>query len=167
MRLLRTIDLDALPPEKLKTLTLRQAARAVVFDSDHHVALLHVQNGGYYKLPGGGVESGEDLPSALKRECLEEIGCQVEVGQEVGMTLEYRDKYNIKQESYCYLARVIGSKGVPQFTEEEIADGFTSLWVPLKDAIQLVADANTENYEGKFIIPRELVFLREANTTES
>ena len=32
----------------------------------------------------------------------------------------------------------------------------------LSEAIRLVEEANTEDYEGKFIIPRELVFLREA-----
>lgn len=161
MKLLRTIDLDILPPEKLRTLTLRQAARAVVLDNENNIALLHVKKGRYYKLPGGGVEQGEDLSSALKRECLEEIGCNVAVGREVGMTIEYRGKYNVKQESYYYLARVIGPKILPQFTEKEVADGFASLWVTLEEAIRLVAGANTEDYQGKFIIPRELVFLRE------
>ena len=162
MKLLRTIDLDLLPPEKLKTLTLRQAARAVVFDDADNVALLHVTKNGYYKLPGGGVEEGEDLMTALKRECVEEIGCEIEVGREIGMTVEYRGKFNIKQESYCYLARLAGPKGIPSFTEDEIADGFEALWVPLKEAIRLVEVSNTEDYQGRFIIPRELLFLREA-----
>ena len=163
MKLLRTIDLDRLPQEKLATLTLRQTARAIVFDHGNNVALLQVmKRGAYYKLPGGGVEAGEDLSTTLKRECLEEIGCDVEVGQEIGMTVEYRGKYNIKQESHCYLARLVGTKGTPAFTEEERADGFRSLWVPLSEAIRLVSEANTEDYEGQFIIPRELIFLREA-----
>lgn len=162
MQLLKTIDLDSLPPEALKTLRLRQAARAIVLDDEKNIALLHVQKGGYYKLPGGGVESGEDFISALKRECMEEIGCEIEVDKEIGMTLEYRGKHNIKQESYCYLAQLIGSKGTPSFTEDELADGFASLWVPMKEAIKLVSEANTEDYQGQFIIPRELVFLREA-----
>ena len=162
MKLLRTIDLDALPEEAKKTLALRQAARAVVFDDENRVALLHVQKGGYYKIPGGGVEVGEDLKQALQRECLEEIGCIVEVGEEIGMIVEYRGKYNIKQESYCYLAHTIGEKGSPKFTEKEIADGFSVSWMPLPEAIRLVSESNTEDYQGKFIIPRELVFLQKA-----
>ena len=163
MRLLRTIDLDSLSPESLKTLTLRRAARAIVLDGVKNVALLHVQKGGYYKLPGGGVEPGEDFISALKRECGEEIGCEIEVDQEIGMTIEYRGKHNnIKQESYCYLAHLIGAKGVVSLTEDEVANGFASLWVPMNEAIRLVSEANTEDYQGQFIIPRELVFLREA-----
>jgi 8-oxo-dGTP pyrophosphatase MutT (NUDIX family) len=162
MNLLRTIDLDSLPPDKLKTLTLRQAARAVVLDEEKNVALLHVSKGGYYKLPGGGVEPGENIATALKRECLEEIGCHVEIDQELGMTIEYRGKYNIKQESFCFLAHLVGPKGLPNLTEEEIADGFSSWWGPLDQAITLMEEANTEDYQGKFIIPRELVFLHEA-----
>ena len=58
---------------------VREAARAVVMDAENNVALLRVANKNYYKLPGGGIEVGEDRISALKRECLEEIGCSIEV----------------------------------------------------------------------------------------
>lgn len=35
----------------------------------------------HYNLPGGGVEPGESLPEAIRREVLEETGAEVEVGQ--------------------------------------------------------------------------------------
>jgi 8-oxo-dGTP diphosphatase len=38
-----------------------------------------------WECPGGQVEEGEDLVQALKREVLEESGCQVEVGALVGI----------------------------------------------------------------------------------
>lgn len=37
-----------------------------------------------------------------------------------------------------------------------------ALWVPLSEAIKLIEDANTEDYEGKFMISRDLAFLKEA-----
>ena len=73
----------------------------------------------YYKLPGGGVEEGEDLQIALKRECKEEIGCNVEIIREVGQINEYRKMFNIKQISFCFLAKVVGGKGEPELTEGE------------------------------------------------
>lgn len=162
MKLLRTIDFDLLSPEQRETLVFRQAARAVVRDQENNVALLQVRRKGYYKLPGGGVEPGEDMQTALKRECLEEIGCAVEVDAEIGSTLEYRAKNNVKQESFAYLAHVVGTKGEPSLTPEEAADGFMTIWVPITTAIQLVHETNTEDYQGQFIIPRELVILEEA-----
>lgn len=162
MELLRTINLDSLSPEKRQTLTLRQAARAVLFDDENNIALLHVQKGGYYKLPGGGVDEGEDFITALKRECVEETGCTIKVGAEIGMVIEYRGKFNLKQESYCYIAHVIGTKGTPDFTEHERSAEFKLIWVPLDEAIRLVSEANTEDYQGQFIAPRDLVILREA-----
>jgi 8-oxo-dGTP pyrophosphatase MutT (NUDIX family) len=38
------------------------------------------QDGDWYLLPGGGQQHGESLPAALRRECREEIGVEVEVG---------------------------------------------------------------------------------------
>jgi len=35
----------------------------------------------FYLCPGGGQDHGEDAPAALRRECREEIGCDVVVGE--------------------------------------------------------------------------------------
>mgnify|MGYP001587960347 FL=1 len=162
MNLLATIDPLSSGPGLPGGWHERRAARAVVFDAQNQVALLFVSKYGYYKLPGGGVEEGEDLIGALKRECHEEIGCEIEAGCEIGMTIEYRPKFLLRQESYCYLAKVIGEKGEPHFEGDEITDGFRIVWVSLDEAIRLVETSNTEEYESGFIVPRELVLLREA-----
>ena len=39
------------------------------------------RSGVFYILPGGGQNHGETLKEGLKRECLEEIGTEVEVGE--------------------------------------------------------------------------------------
>ncbi len=39
--------------------------------------------GGYWEFPGGKVEIGEDLPTALERELAEEIGVEAEIGAEI------------------------------------------------------------------------------------
>ena len=144
---------------------LREAARAVVLDEDGMIALLYVSKENYYKLPGGGIEGTEDKLSALQRESVEEIGCEVEVGREVGSVLEYRKFSKIRQISYCYRARVIGEKGTPSFTEKEKGKGFEIVWVlPEKIKSLLIANQATSDEGCLYIVPRDLALLEAALT---
>ncbi|TAJ14571.1 NUDIX domain-containing protein [Patescibacteria group bacterium] len=139
---------------------LREAARAVVFDEDGMIALLHVSKENYYKLPGGGLEGSEDKLSALQRESVEEIGCEIEVEREIGSVLEYRKIFTIRQISYCYLAKVKGVKGIPDFTQHEKDRGFVLVWMSLEKAKQILAENQATSIEGKiYIVPRDLAIL--------
>lgn len=66
----------------MTTPTLRYAAKALIMENGRILCLRKQGDiGGYYVLPGGGQEPGELLDEALKRECLEELGARVAVGQ--------------------------------------------------------------------------------------
>ncbi len=141
----------------------RRASRAIVFDEDRNVALLHARKKHYHKLPGGGIEKGESVMSALHRELSEEIGCSARNIRELGIVEEYRNKYSLRQISYCFLADVDGEKGTPHLEADEIADGFETIWIGIGSAIvMLEGEASVEDYEGKFIRMRDLALLKEA-----
>jgi len=167
MKLLKSIKHQELFPEEIlgeiKKYEKRQAARAIVFDVEEKIAILKVANKNYHKLPGGGVEEGENLQIALEREMLEEIGSKVLVTGEVGRILEYRDRWNLENESFCYLAKVDGEKGQPDFTEGEKENGFKLIWISVEEAIEKIKSDKPIDYEGKFIQVRDLCFLENIN----
>jgi 8-oxo-dGTP pyrophosphatase MutT (NUDIX family) len=151
------------PDKNAASFEHRRAARAVVLNPMGGVALLYVGKYGYHKLPGGGVENGEDIAQALERELLEEIGCRATVTRELGRIIEYRDLWNQKQTSECFIAQQVGPVGEPQFTAKELSEGFTVVWASdLRHAISLLAGEQPDHYGAKFIHTRDLYFLRAA-----
>ncbi len=165
MKLLRTIrdgDFGSDIPDGIPTQE-RRASRAVVFDVDDNIALFHATKKHYHKLPGGGIEQGEDIETALRRELMEEIGCSVKNLQELGRVEEYRNEREFHQVSYCFLADVDGEKRVPHPEENEIAAGFAPVWVGIEDAIKILeGEAPVEDYEGKFMQLRDVTLLKVA-----
>lgn len=163
--LLTISDPDVYPETKIVAPSVwkeRTAARAVVLDDKNTIALLHASHHGFYKLPGGGVEKSEAIDQALQRECLEEIGCKIIIGECVGTIVEYKYEFKMRQESICYCAHIDGEKGTTNFMADEIADGFTMQWVNLDDAIELVEKSRSTVYEAPFIRLRDAKFLKEA-----
>lgn len=161
MKILKTLNPKQVTEDELAGWQRREAARAVVFDEDHKVGLLHASNHDYYKLPGGGIEAGEDIKTALDRECEEELGVKVEVLEEIGQIIEYRNQIKLHQISYCFLARASSGKQTPNFTDDEKASGFEVVWVSPEEALRLLAPKHTTDYEGKFIEERDFCFLNE------
>ncbi len=164
MKHLATINPENVTEKEASNFRVRRAARAVVFDENNLVALLPVTKHNYYKLPGGGIEDGEEIIDATKRECMEEIGCEIEIIKELGEILEFRaNQSSLKQTSYCFIAKVIGEKGKTDFTKHEIDEGFIApIWVPISEAIELVSKNIPRDYNGPFIVARDKTFLEEA-----
>jgi 8-oxo-dGTP pyrophosphatase MutT (NUDIX family) len=174
MNLLLTIDERDINPNAVPgdrdNYKHRVAARAVVFDADGQVALLHASTHKFYKLPGGGVDEGEDIAMALERELMEEVGCNAEVLGEVGIAEEYRDYWQMIQTSHCFTVRVVGEKGEPDFTDEELADGFEVVWCDnIGDALELLKNQkpNIDNVGLKFMIRRDIALLEAATAVNS
>ena len=89
----------------------QERVRAVII-KDGDLILIRMKHetiGEYWILPGGGVEKGETRIAALRRECMEEMGVEVSVSDEIG---HYElDEPDMVQSCYLYTAHVV--KGTP------------------------------------------------------
>lgn len=145
---------------------LRKAARVILKNESGLIAIQHLENYQFYKLPGGGVDQGESVEEALMREVREEVGCDCEIVRPVGIVIEYRDKYKLILINYCYVATVASEITLPAFEDAEIKAGQKNIWVDPKQVLQLVESGLRTNYESQFNIPREMAFLTEYLQTE-
>lgn len=91
---------------------------------------------------------------------LEEVGANIGDLEEIGVIIEYRNKFELLQFSYYYKSKVIGKLTETTFTEKEKNNGFVLEWKTLEEAIELLQTDKPIDYEGQFIIKRDLEFLQ-------
>lgn len=116
---------------------IRNSAKAVIVKGGKLLALKMQENGStYYILPGGGQEHGETLHEALQRECSEELGTTVEIGdllfvrEYIGKNHELSVKhFDAHQTEFMFACSV---------TENEFSNGFNpdkgqvgAEWIPV------------------------------------
>ena len=147
----------------------REAVRAVLFREDRRIPILYVARYGYHKLPGGGVDAGENHIEALFREISEEVGDQsiLEIdGGAFGYVVEHKlehkeeEKPPTRQTSYCYRG-TIQPGGETHFTEKEELNEFELKWMTLSEAIEALTADKPSFWEGQMILERDLAFLHE------
>lgn len=133
--------LKHIEPEPHHRVGERLATRAVVLKGQD-ILLLYTQRYDDYSLPGGGVEPGESLEQALKRELTEETGAQqIEIIEYLGAFDEYRPWYKqqldvLFMRSHCYLCQIADELSVPRLESHEIANGMSVVWVNIFTAIE-------------------------------
>ena len=163
MKLLATIkSIDVNPKAKnldYDKFTPRIAARVVLLENKK-VALIYVSAHNYYMLPGGGIDD-DNIETGLKREVREEVGCEIEIIEEIGYTKLYFDRWRKIQTDYCYLAKVL-SRGVDLYrTDFELLESHKIVWADTIDqAINFVKNANPKEDDGKIVRVRDLLLLK-------
>jgi 8-oxo-dGTP pyrophosphatase MutT (NUDIX family) len=97
-------------------------ARIVLIDRGHLALIERNKNGNtYYVYPGGGADKGESLIDAAKREALEELGVEIEVGEQIA-----EDRYEGRRNVF-FTATLIGGE-FGSGTGEEMSSTADSKW---------------------------------------
>ena len=97
-----------------------------------------------------------DLESGLKREVKEEIGCEIEILNEVGSTNLYFDRWTTRQTDYCYVAKAVNLGLDLARTDFEESEGHKIVWAgDIDKAIELVKKAEPKEDDGKIVRARE------------
>ena len=120
-----------------------------------------------YKLPGGGIDEGEDAITALRREIREETGYEITDIKELGEVVEYRYFCGMHQISYCYIATATQFVGT-QLTQKEQDGGMELQWFDtITDAITAIESGHNIDEDGsetglKMMILRDVAILKAA-----
>ena len=103
----------------------RNIARAIVYDEDGNFYFVRAERNDDFgqatiiETAGGGVEEGEELQDAIKRELKEELGVKVDVICKIGVVSDYYNlihRHNINNYFLCK----VESFGEKELTEDEI-----------------------------------------------
>jgi ADP-ribose pyrophosphatase YjhB (NUDIX family) len=150
------------------TLKERVTGKSIILDSDGNIALVGNLVNDFYLLPGGGVEDGESIEDGVVRECLEEVGCNVTLGDLIGIIEDFRLRDSKHCITHCYCSKVIGDKTTQQLTSEEEKNGMHVKWISPEDALIIFEKQKVQLENGEvtfyntgFNILRDLAFLKE------
>lgn len=116
---------------------MKTRVRALIIQ-DSNILLVHRVKGRreYWVFPGGGVEKTDSSPQeCLKRECLEELGIMVDVGDKFA---ERPFDTPGKQFELYYLCRIISGevgtgKGPESTRDPQVYGTYKNEWVPLSE----------------------------------
>jgi 8-oxo-dGTP pyrophosphatase MutT (NUDIX family) len=158
MKLLLTLDeknyTDAMPVLEKYTV------RGIIAQNGRYA--MQRSSAGEYKIPGGGVEPGENRLDALHREVREETGLLVDLStvEEMGEILELREDLHCPGQKYIchslfYSCEVLSETVELEMTESEKEAGFHLEWAPLEEIIKTNRELSLEKWKE-----RDTLFLQ-------
>ena len=145
----------------------RLIARAIVVDEENYFYFVRVNRndgfgiGDFIETSGGGVEPGEDLETAIKRELKEELGAQVDVICKLAEVNDFYNKIGRRNLNNYFLCKV-NSFGSKNLTQQELTDfKLSTLRLTYEQAVEEYKKHSSKKW-GRLLLNRELPVLEHA-----
>lgn len=145
----------------------RMIARAICFDDEGFYYFVRAERDDDFgkatliETSGGGVETGEDLKFAIRRELKEELGVDVDIVCKIGVVSDYYNLIHRHNLNNYFLCRIV-SFGDKDLTKDEIEDfHLSTLKMTYEEAVEEY-EKRRETRLGRLIANRELPVLRKA-----
>ena len=145
----------------------RRIARAIVFDDAGYFYFVRAERDDDFgkatliETSGGGVEAGENLDSAIKRELKEELGAEVDIVCKIGLVSDYYNLIHRHNLNNYFLCKVV-SFGDKHLTRDEREDfHLSTLKLTYEEAVDEY-EKRRETRLGRLIANRELPILKKA-----
>ncbi len=144
----------------------RSAVRGIVLDDMGRIVLNHIDGADefgrrdHFETPGGGVEDGESLEAALRREMGEEVGLEIEILAEVGIIANEYFVLRRRDIQHYFLCRAVGRRPAHRTPEEQIMFA-PAVWVPADEILRMYDTRPVENV-GAEIHARDRIAIAEA-----
>ena len=154
-------DKIILGTEGLSSKAPRITARAVVKNQDGLYAVMDADKVKLHSLPGGGVEDGEDVQAALRREVYEETGCTCDEIRELGIVAENRASLDYTQINHYFVVTTTHTPEEPHLTETERKNRTVVKWVAFHELVGLINGQEFDRVQGKYLKARDVAALEE------
>lgn len=163
---IKEVNLTPCHPESFT----RIATRAIVI-KNNKILLMFTERYNDYSLPGGGVDSGEELLEGFKRELNEETGAsEIANVSSFGLYEEYRPHKSEKHFpacsimhmlSYCFTCDISDRLEENKLEDYEVSNGMRVCWLNIDEAI--THNLNTMKHDKKqgLSIQRETYLMQE------
>ncbi|WP_295043674.1 NUDIX domain-containing protein [Ruminococcus sp.] len=145
----------------------RTIARAIVYDENGLFYFVRTERDDDFgkatliETSGGGVEIGEDLQTAIKRELKGELGISVEIICKIRVVSDYYNlihRHNINNYFLCKV-KSLGEKNLTQYEVESFR--LSTLKLTYEDAVQEYENRSNTRL-GTLVAKRELPILQRA-----
>ncbi|MGG1482846.1 NUDIX domain-containing protein [Peribacillus castrilensis] len=124
-------------------MSIRNSAKAIIISGDKILLTKNQDDEGYFYLfPGGGQEHGETIHNALLRECMEEVGEEVEIGEllhireYIGKNHEHSSfDFHVHQVEYYFVCNLVKEKNDKAPTNPDSHQVGVE-WIHINDLLQ-------------------------------